>query len=192
MAISSTCTLIWDHLYDCKGKNLLKGKWKLKDYNNFVKLPGHTNGAHIFRTMSQRAQHLSRLERALLRFCILMRGPSQLRRCIVGRNFEAFSLMCKLPVSCVYTARLQDTFLFTCWLVFIVGLRRQAWTATSGLRCSFRRLLAASFLFLYWFFRWICRSVITSFTSRSGYSYSEPTGMHAIELDIDFKLTLFN
>ena len=52
-----------------------KGNEHLYGTTNVDKLPGHANGAHIFRTMSQRAQHLSRLEHALLRLNVLIGGP---------------------------------------------------------------------------------------------------------------------
>lgn len=59
----------------------LKRKFTKREMNvhgeqkTFNKLPRHTNGAHFFRTVSQRAQHLGRLQRAPFRFCILIRGP---------------------------------------------------------------------------------------------------------------------
>ena len=72
--LQSTLEDICDHqLFNFK-LCVWKGNF-LYGTTNVDKLPGHTNGAHIFRTMSQRAQHLSRLERALLRLCVLIRGP---------------------------------------------------------------------------------------------------------------------
>ena len=45
---------------------------RLKSYHT-CSLPCHTDGAHIFRTMSQRAQYLG-LFKCILRACLLIRG----------------------------------------------------------------------------------------------------------------------